>query len=167
MAADEGRATGRACAPLEILMNVVSPSEQAAVVLLRRLAEPELRRVERAKAGAHLVKLADGILDAHAPVSLRAAAFQWSAKGRAALVKVGEDVATLVESQRATIAESFSPVEWARAAAIWCSALEELLRLDADVLERLPADQWREWLDEATATRARLLDARQSARGAA
>lgn len=144
-----------------------SPSEQAAAVLLRRLAEPELRRVERAKAGAHLVKLADGVLNAHAPVSLRALAFQWAAKGRAALVKVSADVEELVKVQRATITESCSAVEWARAAAIWCAALEELLRLEADVLDRLPADQWRTWLDEAVAIRAELLNARESRRGAA
>lgn len=144
-----------------------SPSEQAAAVLLRRLAEPELRRVERAKAGAHLVKLADGILDAHAPVSLRAAAFQWAAKGRAALVKVRSDVEKVVNAQRATIIESCDEVEWARAAAIWCSVLEELLRLDADVLDRLPADEWRGWLEEGAAARAEFYEARESRRGAA
>ena len=100
----------------------MSPSEQAAAVLLRRLEDKELRRAERAKAAAHLAKLADGILSAHAPVSLRAGAFQWAAKASAALVKVREDVAQLVKAQRATIAESCSVAEWARAAAIWCAA---------------------------------------------
>lgn len=146
---------------------ITSPSEQAAAVLLRRLSDPELRRVERAKAGAHLVKLADGILDANAPVSLRVLAFQWAAKGRAALTQVDRDVAGLVEAQREKIGKSWVPAEWARSAAIWCAALEELLRLDADVLERLPADQWREWLEEGASMRANLLDQRERERGAA
>ncbi|MCK6525524.1 hypothetical protein L6R49_29295 [Myxococcota bacterium] len=144
-----------------------SPSEQAAAVLLRRLQDRELRRVERARAAAHLAKLADGILSAHAPVSLRAAAHQWAAKASAELVKVGADVERLVTAQRTLITESCDELEWARAAAIWCAALEELLRLEADVLARLPADQWREWLDEGAAVRASLLGARESRRGAA
>ena len=145
----------------------MNPSEQAAAVLLRRLEDKELRRVERAKAAAHLAKLADGILSARAPVSLRAAAFQWAAKASASLVKVREDVAQLVAAQRATIAESCSVAEWARAAAIWCAALEELLALPEDVLQHCAAEEWRAWLDEGAAERAQLLDARESRRGAA
>lgn len=145
----------------------MNPSEQAAAVLLRRLEDKELRRVERAKAAAHLAKLADGVLSAHAPVSLRAAAFQWAAKASAALAKLRVDVAQLVEAQRATIAESCSVAEWARAAAIWCAALEELLALPDDVLKRCAAEEWRAWLDEGAAERAQLLASRQSKRGAA
>lgn len=146
---------------------MTSSSEQAAAVLLRRLEDKELRRVERAKAAAHLAKLADGILSSRAPVSLRAAAHQWAAKASAELVKVRADVEKLVKTQRATIAESCDEVEWARAAAIWCAGLGELLALEADVLARLPADLWRDWLDEGAAVRAELLGARESKRGAA
>lgn len=145
----------------------MNPSEQAAAVLLRRLAEPGLSRVERARACGHLAKLADGVLSACAPVSLRASACQWDAKARAAIKKVSQEVEQLVDAQSTTLIKSDHPVECARAAAVWVAALEELLALPDDLLAFFPALDWREWLDAGMAERAGLLDDRERARGAA
>lgn len=145
----------------------MNPSEQAAAVLLRRLAEPGLSRVERARACGHLAKLAEGVLSACAPVSLRAAALQWDAKARAAIKKVSAEVEQLRDGHDAANSKSSDAVELARAAAIWVAALEEMLSLPDDVLAFFPVVDWRDYLDAAMAERAVLLDQRERARGAA